>query len=74
MRINKFLFPLILLVIFLGVIALGMAAGYWQTKGGGYGQEHESLTPAAILTDGRAQRWAGTEARPYQREPSLWQL
>ena len=48
MRINKFLFPLFLLIIFLGIIALGVAAGYWQTKGGG-GHGHESgvLVPAA---------------------------
>jgi hypothetical protein len=48
MRINKFLFPILLLVIFLGVIALGMAAGFWETKGGG-GRQHESALPEAAL-------------------------
>lgn len=48
MRINKYLFPILLLVIFLGVIALGMAAGYWETKGGGR-RQHESALPEAPL-------------------------
>jgi hypothetical protein len=49
MRINKFLFPLILLVIFIDTIALGMALGYWKTKGGGR-HHHDSgtLTPIAV--------------------------
>jgi hypothetical protein len=48
MRINKYLFPILLLVIFLGVIALGMAAGYWETKGGGR-RQHESAPQEAAL-------------------------
>jgi hypothetical protein len=43
MRINKYLFPLILLIIFLGVIALGMAAGYWETEGGGRYRSESAL-------------------------------
>ncbi len=48
MQINKYLFPILLLVIFLSVIALGMAAGYWETKGGG-GRGHETALPEAAL-------------------------
>ncbi len=46
MRINKFLFPIILLIIFLGVIALGMMAGYWKTKGG---RGRQSQIPAPVV-------------------------
>lgn len=50
MRINKYLFPVILLLVFFGVIALGMAAGYWETKGGRGRYQHESTlaTPAQV--------------------------
>ena len=49
MRINKYLFPILLLVIFLGVIALGMAAGYWETKGGGRRGHESALAEAALV-------------------------
>ena len=49
MRINKFLFPALLLFIFFGVIALGMVAGYWEPKGGGRHQ-HESALPYQAVT------------------------
>lgn len=49
MKINKFLFPTILLIIFLGVIALGVAAGYWETKGGGGRHRAEPQIPNPIL-------------------------
>ena len=66
MRINKFLFPLILLVIFIDTIALGMAFGYWETKGGGRrGHESRILVPVSV------------EVRPVSSshwEQSLWQL
>jgi hypothetical protein len=45
MRINKSLFPLILLVIFIDTIALGMALGYWKTKGGGRHRDFGNLSP-----------------------------
>ncbi len=51
MYINKYLFPIILLVVFLGVIALGMMAGYWETKGGGGRRQHESTAPEAALVE-----------------------
>ncbi len=50
MRINKFLFPIILLIIFFGVIALGMAAGYWDSEGG-----RGPSTPATRSGRGRYQ-------------------
>ena len=58
MRINKFLFPLILLVIFIDVIALGMALGYWETKGGrGRGPQSEILAPTYPLNSGEETRF-----------------
>jgi len=66
MRINKFLFPLILLVIFIDTIALGMALGYWETKGGGQrGHDSGILTPVSA------------EIRPassFHWEQAPWQL
>ncbi|MEA3308640.1 MAG: hypothetical protein U9Q70_03895 [Chloroflexota bacterium] len=35
MHVNKFIFPLILLVIFLGIIILSMVVGYWETQASG---------------------------------------
>ncbi|NOR84318.1 MAG: hypothetical protein GQ526_12590 [Ardenticatenales bacterium] len=49
MRIKKFFFPIILLIIFLGVIVLGMAAGYWETKGDGCRHRTESQIPNLAL-------------------------
>ncbi len=49
MRINKYLYPVILLIIFFGVIALGVAAGYWETKGGRGRYQHESALPAPAV-------------------------
>ena len=49
MRITKFLFPIILLIIFFGVIALGVAAGFWETKGGRGPGQHESAVPVSAL-------------------------
>ena len=49
MRINKFLFPIILLIIFFGVIALGMAAGYWDSEGGRGRHQVESEIPYSTL-------------------------
>ena len=34
MKVNKFLFPLIVLAVFFLVIGGAMALGLWQTKGG----------------------------------------
>lgn len=49
MRVNKFIFPFILLIIFFAIILLGMFAGYWETKsgrGGGRGvDKQETLLP-----------------------------
>ncbi len=50
MRINKFLFPLILLVIFIDVIALGMALGYWETKGGRGRGSHSEIWATATAS------------------------
>jgi len=33
MKINKFWFPVIVVVIFFGTIMIGMATGTWQTEG-----------------------------------------
>jgi len=49
MKIKKFFFPIILLIIFFGVIALGMAAGYWETKGDGGRHRAESQIPNPTL-------------------------
>ncbi len=49
MKINKFLFPIILLIIFFGVIALGMAAGYWETNRSGGRHRTESQIPNLAL-------------------------
>ena len=49
MRINKYLFPLILLVIFFGVIALGLAAGYWETEGGGRHRSESALPDTCLI-------------------------
>jgi hypothetical protein len=38
-----------LLIIFLGVIVLGMAAGYWETKGDGCRHRTESQIPNLAL-------------------------
>jgi hypothetical protein len=53
MRINRFLFSLIVLAIFVLVVGGAMILGFWQTKGGqgrGGGGGHEdhdhSFTPA----------------------------
>ena len=34
MKINKFWFPVIVLIIFFGTIVISMAAGTWKTEGG----------------------------------------
>jgi hypothetical protein len=47
MKISKFLFPGILLVIFLLVIALGIVSGYWQTQGGGR-RGHSAIPTAPV--------------------------
>jgi hypothetical protein len=60
MRINKFVFPLVLLLIFFGVIALGVAAGYWDTNGGGGRHRLVAPTPTAGLdlqTGGMVVTW-----------------
>ena len=44
MRVHRTLFPILLLLIFFGVIALGIAAGFWQPGQGGHGQTVELLT------------------------------
>jgi hypothetical protein len=50
MRINKYVFPVLLLLICFGVIALGVVAGYWETQGGGGRHHLLSPTPAAGTT------------------------
>ena len=68
MRINKFLFPLILLVIFIDVIALGMALGYWETKGGrGRGPQSEILIPTTVSVEIQT-------ISDFDREQSVWLL
>ncbi len=49
MKIKKLFFPIILLIIFLGVIALSMAAGYWETRGDGGRHRGESQIPNPTL-------------------------
>ncbi len=68
MRINKFLFPLILLVIFIDAIALGMALGYWETKvGRGHGSHSEIWAPATVLMENQT-------VPDLDREQSVWTL
>jgi len=70
MRIKKFIFPLILLVIFIGVIALGMALGYWQTKGGrGRGPQSEILAPTTVSMEIQT-----ISDFDFDREQSVWLL
>ncbi|MBU0493243.1 MAG: hypothetical protein KKB13_15475 [Chloroflexi bacterium] len=49
MRVNRFLFPLIVLAVFVLIVGGAMLLGFWQTKGGqGRGGGHEgdhSLVP-----------------------------
>ena len=50
MKINRYLLPVIALTIFFLVIALGVAAGYWQTHGGGrHGGHGEVLWSEPIV-------------------------
>lgn len=44
MRIHRAVFPFLLLLIFFGVIALAIAAGFWQPGHGGHEQAAELLT------------------------------
>jgi hypothetical protein len=47
MRISKYVFPLLLLVIFFGVIALGAAAGLLESGSGGGRHQRVAPAPAA---------------------------
>jgi hypothetical protein len=68
MRISKFLFPLILLVIFINTIALGMALGYWETKGGGRRGPHSGdPTPVAVSVEIQT-------PSSFEGERALWPL
>lgn len=64
MRINKFLFPLILLTVFMGVILLGMAVGFWETEGGGRHQRQSTLLDLPLNT------WLES----VERNENLWLL
>ena len=64
MQIHKYLFPLILLIIFFGVIALGVAAGYWETEGGGRHRRESALLNFA---------WVA-ELEPTEESWTTWQL
>jgi hypothetical protein len=63
MRINKFVFPVLLLLIFFGVIALGVAGGYWETQGGGGRHQLQAPTPSAEpisqMSDWMVVTWQG---------------
>jgi len=62
MRINKFAFPVLLLLIFFGIIALGVAGGYWETQGGGRHQMQAPgplAVPISQLSDGLVVTWQG---------------
>jgi len=61
MRVNKFLFPLVVLTVFLLVVGGAMILGFWQTKGGrsqnpagGRGGGHEDGALPAIETIAQA--------------------
>jgi hypothetical protein len=45
MKIQRYLFPVVLLATFFLVIALGITSGYWQTQGSG--RRGQSLAPAS---------------------------
>ena len=45
MKINRYLFPIILLGVFITIIALGIISGAWQTNGGG--RRGQSTLPTA---------------------------
>jgi hypothetical protein len=68
MRINRFLFPLILLVVFIDTIALGMALGYWKAKGGGQ-HRHDSGTLTPITVPAEVQTVSS-----FPWEQSQWRL
>jgi hypothetical protein len=57
MRINKWFFPVLLLLIFFGVIALGVAAGYWDSQGGRGRHQLTAPTPIAEIDEGMVVTW-----------------
>lgn len=48
MRVNRFVFPLVVVAIFLAIIAASMVLGLWQTKGGQHRGRggHGAIAPA----------------------------
>jgi len=65
MKINRFLFPVILLVAFSLVIALGIVSGYWQTKGGGRrGHSAVPTAPVPVVVTLRQAQDAALEDTP----------
>ncbi len=66
MRVNKFIFPLILLAIFLGIIVLSMAANYWETQGGGVSRLGSVHAPVTLTS---AASWLNNHAEScYDQE------